>query len=664
MAAPVIDAPQIDAPQRLNQQTPVGTAESIELENLPQPQSLSLEVRPNLVPKGRAGQIRGVIFIWVAFLIFSALYSGFIIWVLLLGRIKIGSVTFDASTSNLLVSIFSQISVLLGDTLIRNVLAIARLALVRREKGVSALTFFTIGPGSEWVAAARLSLITKMFFKWYFLVDIRFLILKWPCYYRSELTKSRVALPIMGLALGSVLKFQASFDYHFEPTNTNMTVYAGLIPVDIRVIDSLIPPADLAMYHHMWTSSLLNNNRYAVQLSVPGCTDGCRSILLPGGLEMARQAHSSSYLNHTIFENGTFDGLDSIQILNSPGMLARFERLPGSFNFDTESCAFAGERINNTLVVCVRQIGASLAVGWAACPDIEWRAQRCSREVTWKSGPMKYSTNISLYEQFTTTSYDRNNLSIVDVKLTSDLGEKQIPLSVVEYGKIYSKILAANTTTVTDISNMNSLVHSVTWTHRTYENLFPDDEGILQTNLHNFIGVSLQFMVTAVQYLNYSIPPKDLDGQHFGMPEKMLASAVGGKSMQKLKIQPWTGWIFIAVDVTILLTTAALILLLAWKVPRLPESSENIEMDIVKRAGQLVAWKDPLRTLKWRQRRQTAVSNSPDLQERPLLERIEELDGPNSLESNAALPVRGIRFAWSDAMRRDREFARLKMKWH
>ena len=78
---------------------------------------------------------------------------------------------------------------------------------------------------------------------------------------------------------------------------------------------------------------------------------------------MIRQAHPSSYLNHTLFEGGRFNGVDTIEVENAPGMLARFDKLPADFDFDPEACTYAGSRINNTLVVCTRQLGKSLAVG-------------------------------------------------------------------------------------------------------------------------------------------------------------------------------------------------------------------------------------------------------------------------------------------------------------
>uniref|UniRef100_A0A8H7KCC1 Uncharacterized protein n=1 Tax=Bionectria ochroleuca TaxID=29856 RepID=A0A8H7KCC1_BIOOC len=344
--------------------------------------SASPPIQTESIPlEDQATAAAGVIFAWVAFSVFSVIFSAFVVYVLLRGNVRVGGVTFDASTSNLLVSILSQISVILGDALIRDLLGVIRLALAKRDRGVSALTYFVIGPASAWTEAARHAVLTK--------------------FYRLNLwCDFRVVLPIMGLALGSVIKFQAQFDYHFAPTNTNMTVYAGLIPIRIVVVDSpLLTTADLSI-----TDS-------------PGAPRKAAGRYCYRGLETARQYNP--LLKHTVFEGGIFDGADSIQIEHAPGMLATFERLPADFSFDPAGCTYAGERINNTLVMCAQQLGQSLAVGWAACPIKEYSARDCSPEVTWTSGPIQYSTNVSVYEQYTRTTYNRNNFSIVNTELTS-----------------------------------------------------------------------------------------------------------------------------------------------------------------------------------------------------------------------------------------------------
>jgi len=68
-----------------------------------------------------AGAISGVLIYFSVWLILSILYILFIYFVLLQGNVQVGPVTFDASTSNLLVSIFSQAVVMLANTTITGI---------------------------------------------------------------------------------------------------------------------------------------------------------------------------------------------------------------------------------------------------------------------------------------------------------------------------------------------------------------------------------------------------------------------------------------------------------------------------------------------------------------------------------------------------------------
>lgn len=141
-------------------------------------------------------------------------------------------------------------------------------------------------------------------------------------------------------------------------------MFAGLVPIDLRTLIT-IPASDLSMYFAIWTASLLSNTRYAVDIPFDACQDNCRSLILPGGIEIARQFNSS--LNYTIFDDGLLNNSSTIRIENAPGLILTFDTLQDDFLFnpDTSSgdCVFAGESINDTLQFCVKQINHSLAVG-------------------------------------------------------------------------------------------------------------------------------------------------------------------------------------------------------------------------------------------------------------------------------------------------------------
>lgn len=119
------------------------------------------------------------------------------------------------------------------------------------------------------------------------------------------------------------------------------------------------------MYFAIWTASLLSNTRYAVDIPFDACGENCRSLILPGGIEIARQFNSS--LNYTIFDNGLLDNAETVRIENAPGLILTFEALRSDFVFNPANisgdCVFGGQMINNTLQFCVKQVNHSLAVG-------------------------------------------------------------------------------------------------------------------------------------------------------------------------------------------------------------------------------------------------------------------------------------------------------------
>jgi len=88
---------------------------------------------------------------WAVLFVFTALYSIFIGWVLLRGNPYVGETLFDASTVNLLLSIFSQFYGMLLCFVIVSLLENWRWMAVTREdsrNGISALAFMQLSPGA------------------------------------------------------------------------------------------------------------------------------------------------------------------------------------------------------------------------------------------------------------------------------------------------------------------------------------------------------------------------------------------------------------------------------------------------------------------------------------------------------------------------------------
>jgi len=108
-------------------------------------------------------------------LVLAILYLPFIYYVLIQGTVQVGRVFFNASTTNLLVSIFSQISAALSDMMVRGLLSALRLAFANRKDGISAPTFLALGPAAGLLQVLMLAFIDRLSNLW---CDFRYVFLK------------------------------------------------------------------------------------------------------------------------------------------------------------------------------------------------------------------------------------------------------------------------------------------------------------------------------------------------------------------------------------------------------------------------------------------------------------------------------------------------------
>jgi len=114
--------------------------------------------------------IRGLILLFVVNFVFAVLYCLFVYHVLIRGVVEVGNVYFDASTTNLLVSIFSQLWAILCVTNVVALFAALRPALALRAGGSSMATYVGLGP-SNWVSVCRVAIANKLMNVW---CDLRY----------------------------------------------------------------------------------------------------------------------------------------------------------------------------------------------------------------------------------------------------------------------------------------------------------------------------------------------------------------------------------------------------------------------------------------------------------------------------------------------------------
>jgi hypothetical protein len=136
--------------------------------------------KPQLTTSGsklsqNAGPIGALFLISGINLVLAILYLPFIYYVLIQGTVQVGRVFFNASTTNLLVSIFSQISAALSHMMVRGLLSALRLAFANGKDSISVTTFLGLGPAAGWLQVLRLAYIDRLFNLW---CDFRYVFLK------------------------------------------------------------------------------------------------------------------------------------------------------------------------------------------------------------------------------------------------------------------------------------------------------------------------------------------------------------------------------------------------------------------------------------------------------------------------------------------------------
>ncbi|KAH6855437.1 hypothetical protein B0I37DRAFT_442283 [Chaetomium sp. MPI-CAGE-AT-0009] len=464
------------------------------------------------------------------------------------------------------------------DLLLLGVFDVLRWQLAARLSGVSATTFFQLGSSTQWVAVFFLT-ITKLSS-----VGIGLI---------------RLLLPLFGLYFGSILKYKAEFVYYFQETAERIPVFAGSgVPVDETLL-ALVPASYIGVFFVSWIPTLLDVPKYAVSMPMDGCGENCTSVFLPGGIETARK--QAPYLNLTLLEGGAFRGSDTIQIYNAPGILLRFDALPPTFDFDrAEECHMYGQHINDTLQICIRTVNHSLAVGWAACPTPLYQRASCTTDTAWLSAPLPKKLLMTRYKQYATTAYNGLDFSILHVTPTSPPYPEKLNAST--YLTTWSKIFTppntnttstnpADTTSRTNRAVTDALTYGTTWLLRLYDDTFPDDAHTPLAHLRNFLAIPQQFVVTCLQYANYSVPASrggpgeavtGWEGR-FALPDDMRTTAVRGRSTTRFLALRWVVWLYIASAGVVVVGVGAVIGAMVVRREGVPGSSGFVEVDLAAR---------------------------------------------------------------------------------
>uniref|UniRef100_A0A8H7KEK7 Uncharacterized protein n=1 Tax=Bionectria ochroleuca TaxID=29856 RepID=A0A8H7KEK7_BIOOC len=293
--------------------------------------------------------------------------------------------------------------------------------------------------------------------------------------------------------------------------------------------------------------------------------------------------------------DGIFKNDEAIKIEDAPGFITTFSGLSSNFTFDVEKeCALGGQLVDDGIKICVKQVGLDVAVGWSTCPQAIFDAKKCDIDDGWKQDGIKSQTMMSAYKQFATTTYSRANLSILHVDPIDT--PQQIKLNGTDYLKIFKTLLIPKPGgNAFDNTSIASLTYTIGWAHRIYGEFFQDEDGTLISTLQNMMAIPFQFGITAKQQANHTLTVKPnlipILGD-FAVPDEMRAMAKGGSSSQRLRIQNWTGWTFIAGDLVVFLLVLAGIFTILRTHRPLPMSTSLTELDALVDADRLVCIKE------------------------------------------------------------------------
>jgi hypothetical protein len=125
----------------------------------------------------------------------------------------------------------------------------------------------------------------------------------------------------------------------------------------------------------------------------------------------------------------------------------------------------------------------------------------------------------------------------------------------------------------------------VTWLLRLYDDVFPDDAHTPLSHLRNFLAIPQQFMVTCLQFANYSVPAgfAEAFGTRFALPDDMRTVAVRGRSTTRLLALGWVVWVYFASAGVVVVGVGGVVVWMVVRREGIPASSGFVEVDLAAR---------------------------------------------------------------------------------
>jgi hypothetical protein len=183
-------------------------------------------------------------------------------------------------------------------------------------------------------------------------------------------------------------------------------------------------------------------------------------------------------------------------------------------------------------------------------------------------------TNVTTYRQFTTASYDRQNLSIITV---ASIGNQEpLPINIDGFKATWALLLGVNNQTSSNASTISddelmrdSFMFELGWYLRLYEDQYHEDHQSPLSILRNFITVPIQFYTTALNFWNATRAAEGFNSTNGGvaMPDDMHTTVSAAHGEWRWKAPLWSVILWIAVAMILILSSGGILFWILFQNP-------------------------------------------------------------------------------------------------
>jgi hypothetical protein len=235
-------------------------------------------------------------------------------------------------------------------------------------------------------------------------------------------------------------------------------------------------------------------------------------------------------------------------------------------------------------------------LGWTICPTDKYQTKTCTADKSWINVRPDQQTSLSVFRQYTTTAYDRQNFSIINVQPVSP--PQSIAMSPDDFKAIWAKLFdPGSNATSDDAAMVGAAMFELGWYLRLYKDRFSDDGRSPVSLLQNFLAVPIQFSTVGLQFSNATIQAEFPGSGIFPIPSDLETTASAAHITPRFIGQLWAVCVFIAICSVLVLYAGGLLGWILFQKPLLTDPSAFPEFDILSNSGCATEQRRTLRSL-------------------------------------------------------------------